>query len=203
MNYQDFDIEYAKLIAKQFPIYDEAGKVIDYSNINEYQLELLALHEAYGEEKDPMKKIEIFNQLSNMDEDSFFRSRVHFNDPAVPEGKDSLKRAMRDKRSIYGPNVGREGGNPEYKKTVIQLEQERIEKQRQELLMKRKRNSNYIQKCIKMGNEYYNHEKIASLNWLKKTKENPAAHIEDAYKQCEEKRNNVLRRKQEILAKYN
>jgi hypothetical protein len=42
--------------------------VIDYSNINEYQLELLALHEEYGEEKDAVKKILIFNQLANMDE---------------------------------------------------------------------------------------------------------------------------------------
>ena len=32
----DFDIEYAKLIAKQFPIYDQKGKLIDYSNINEF-----------------------------------------------------------------------------------------------------------------------------------------------------------------------
>ena len=44
----------------------------------------------------------------------------------------------------YGPNVGREGGNPNYRKNVIQLEQERMEKERQELLLKRKRNSNYI-----------------------------------------------------------
>ena len=44
----------------------------------------------------------------------------------------------------YGNNVGKEGGNPEYKKNVIQLEQERIERERQELIMKRKRNSNYI-----------------------------------------------------------
>lgn len=36
ISYPDFDIEYAKLIAKQFPIYDENNKVIDYSNINEY-----------------------------------------------------------------------------------------------------------------------------------------------------------------------
>jgi len=33
---KEFDIEYAKLIARQFPIYDSSGKVIDYSNINEY-----------------------------------------------------------------------------------------------------------------------------------------------------------------------
>jgi len=52
----DYDLEYAKLIAKQFPIHDKNGHMIDYSNINEYQLELLALHEDYGEEKDPEKK---------------------------------------------------------------------------------------------------------------------------------------------------
>lgn len=49
---EEFDIEYAKLIAKQFPISDENGKPIDYSNINEFQLELLALHEEYGDEVD-------------------------------------------------------------------------------------------------------------------------------------------------------
>lgn len=164
---------------------------------------MLALHEAYGEERDPNKKVEIFNQLTQMDEAVYFRYKQSFNDPAVPEGKESQKRSMREKKSIYGPNVGKEGGNPEYKKTVIQLEQERIEKQKQELLMKRKRNSNYIQKCIKMGNEYYNNEKIASLNWLKKSKENPSAHIDEGYKYVDDKRTNVLRRKQEILAKYN
>jgi hypothetical protein len=41
----------------------------------------------------------------------------------------------------YGNNVGKDGGNPEYKKTVIQLEKERLEKEKQELIMKRKRNS--------------------------------------------------------------
>lgn len=30
------EVEYAKLIAKQFPIYDEKGILIDYSNINDY-----------------------------------------------------------------------------------------------------------------------------------------------------------------------
>jgi hypothetical protein len=32
----DYNLEYAQLIARQFPIYDEAGKTIDYSNINEF-----------------------------------------------------------------------------------------------------------------------------------------------------------------------
>ena len=44
----------------------------------------------------------------------------------------------------YGNNVGKDGGNPEYRKTVIQIEKERMERERQELMMKRKRNSNYI-----------------------------------------------------------
>jgi hypothetical protein len=30
----------------------------------------------------------------------------------------------------FGNHVGKEGGNPEYKKTVIQLERERIEKEK-------------------------------------------------------------------------
>ena len=34
----------------------------------------------------------------------------------------------------YGKNVGAGGGNPEYRKTVIQLENERIEKERQDIL---------------------------------------------------------------------
>ena len=56
----EFDIEYAKLIARQFPINDPNGSNIDYSNINEYQLELLALHEEYGEETDFAKRRKIF-----------------------------------------------------------------------------------------------------------------------------------------------
>ena len=59
----EFDIEYAKLISKQFPIADEHGTTIDYSNINEYQLELLALHEEYGEETDFSKRRKIFEKL--------------------------------------------------------------------------------------------------------------------------------------------
>lgn len=90
MSLQDFDIEYAKLIAKQFPIYDTGGKVIDYSNINEYQLELLALHEEYGEEKDPFKKLQIFNQLASMDEESYYYNKRKMSriEPAVPDSKD-------------------------------------------------------------------------------------------------------------------
>jgi len=84
----------------------------------------------------------------------------------MAQNKRRERQGLLEKR--YGPHVGKDGGNPNYRKNVIQLEKERIEKEKQELIMKRKRNSNYIQKCIKNGNEYYNHEKLNSLNWLKK-----------------------------------
>ena len=61
----EFDIEYAKLIARQFPIHDSHGNVIDYSNINEFQLELLALHEEYGEESDFEARRRIFERLES------------------------------------------------------------------------------------------------------------------------------------------
>ena len=150
---KDFDIEYAKLIARQFPIYGSQGKVIDYSNINEYQLELLALHEEYGEEVNPQKKLIIFNRLANMDEETYNKTK---NSKSAHESGRTFsnqgKRRGGPRKAEFGPNVGREGGNPQYKKNVIQLEQERIEKEKQELMMKRKRNSNYIQNCIKNGN---------------------------------------------------
>ena len=60
---KDFNLEYAQLIARQFPIHDASGSLIDYSNINEFQLELLALHEEYGEEKDINQKRKIFHRL--------------------------------------------------------------------------------------------------------------------------------------------
>tara|TARA_B110001450_G_C17627349_1_gene483721 strand:+ start:870 stop:1022 length:153 start_codon:yes stop_codon:yes gene_type:complete len=46
--------------------------LIDYSNINEFQLELLALHEEYGEEKDIKVKMRIFQQLSTINEEEFY-----------------------------------------------------------------------------------------------------------------------------------
>ena len=95
--------------------------------------------------------------------------------------------------------MGKDGGNPNYRKNVIQLEKERIEKERQELLMKRKRNSNYIQKCIKHGNEYYNHDKLGSLCWLKKESQKEVS--SESYK-LDDKNMQILKKKQEILAKY-
>ena len=58
---KDFNLEYAQLIAKQFPIHDEQSNLIDYSNINEFQLELLALHEEYGDETNLSEKRRIFH----------------------------------------------------------------------------------------------------------------------------------------------
>lgn len=107
------------------------------------------------------------------------------------------------KNPIYGPNVGKEGGNPQYRKTVIQLEQERIERERQEMILKRKRNSNYIQKCIKLGNEHYNHEKLSSLNWMKKQKDQNEEVQDPLRVRLDDKNYQILRKKQEILAKYN
>lgn len=66
-------MEYAQLIAKQFPIHDRLGKVIDYSDINEFQLELLALHEEYGEEKDLAMRLKIFTKLKSMNEADYYK----------------------------------------------------------------------------------------------------------------------------------
>jgi hypothetical protein len=51
------------------------------------------------------------------------------------DGLDGLKAGGMKKPGIfskkpYGKNVGKDGGNPEYRKTVIQLENERIERER-------------------------------------------------------------------------
>lgn len=160
MDFQKYqEIEYAKLIAKQFPIYNEKGILIDYSNISDFQLELLTLHEEYGEEKDSEKKLRIFNKLLNMNEEEWNRRRQIIspkqktdlnttsstnNNEGTLNPNQQQKKKYDIPRTNYGPNVGKDGGNPDYKKTVIQLEKERYEREKQELLMKRKRNSNYI-----------------------------------------------------------
>jgi hypothetical protein len=51
------------------------------------------------------------------------------------EGAEDHKAGGKHKPGIfskkpYGKNVGKDGGNPEYRKTVIQLENERIERER-------------------------------------------------------------------------
>lgn len=134
--------------------------MIDYSNINEYQLELLALHEEYGEESDFEARRRIFEKLQNMNEEEFYKNRAKNKGASQNSSSTSASTAnesitKKANRRPYGVNVGKDGGNPEYKKTVIQLERERLEREKQELIMKRKRNSNYIQQCIRHGNEHY------------------------------------------------
>ena len=64
--------------------------------------------------------------------------------------------------------------------------------------MKRKRNSNYIQQCIRHGNEHYSGERLNSLAWLKKDKhhddENDQHHSIIANK-LDEKNTEILRKK--------
>jgi hypothetical protein len=59
-----------------------------------------------------------------MDLSTYYSSRkrnISRGDPAVPEGKGRrIKDPKKDtSKSVYGPNVGRVGGNPQYKKNVI------------------------------------------------------------------------------------
>lgn len=177
----DFNLEYAQLIAKQFPIHDENGQLIDYSNINEFQLELLALHEEYGEETDMNVKKKIFMRLQHMNQEEYFRCKrlgipylKNYPDHTSGGDKKVSKTGLPLRQGAgarpFGNHVGKDGGNPEYKKNVIQLEKERLEREKQELIMKRKRNSNYIQQCIRHGNEHYNGDRLNSLVWLKKDK---------------------------------
>jgi len=77
-----------------------------------------------------------------MNEDEWYKERNKDKDPKANPFKDNKIQKKYERK--YGPHVGKDGGNPNYRKNVIQLEQERIERERQELIMKRKRNSNYI-----------------------------------------------------------
>jgi hypothetical protein len=89
---------------------------------------------------------------------------------------------------------------------VIQLERERIEREKQELIMKRKRNSNYIQQCIRHGNEHYDQQRLNSLAWLRKEAKREEDHDGDARQlgnHLDDKNAEILRRKQEIIKKYN
>ena len=78
--------------------------------------------------------------------------------------------------------------------------------------MKRKRNSNYIQQCIKHGHEQYDQERLGRLVWMHKGRKKERDDDED-YTQndkainpghkIDERNMEILRRKQEILKKYN
>ena len=211
----EFDIEYAKLIARQFPIHDDRGTVIDYSNINEFQLELLALHEEYGEEQDLEVRKRIFQKLTSMNDEEFYKQRAkaqaakgasqNSSSTSASTAHDSRGKKVIGRRP-YGTHVGKDGGNPDYKKTVIQLEKERLERERQELIMKRKRNSNYIQQCIRHGNEHYDQQKLNPLAWLRKEpkkEDDPEGEGKNLASRLDDKNLEILRRKQEIIKKYN
>lgn len=87
---------------------------------------------------------------------------------------------------------------------MIQLERERLEREKQELIMKRKRNSNYIQQCIRHGNEHYDQQRLNSLAWLRKqSKREEDADDARNSGHVDEKSVEILRRKQEIIKKYN
>ena len=102
--------------------------------------------------------MKIFEKLKNMSEEEFFRNKEK-NKATLQEGGSTtansvLEKELDNKRVLKRNQQGvlkrpfantvKDGGNSEYRKNVIQLEKERIEKERYELMMKRKRNSNYI-----------------------------------------------------------
>ena len=156
----------------------------------------------------------IFQQLSTINEEEFYDKKRqaklkqaelnrlnggNSNEGGI-DGIDGHKAGGIKKPGIfskkpYGKNVGKDGGNPEYRKTVIQLENERIEKERQEILVKRKRNSNYIQQCIKHGNEHYDQQKLGALSWLKKPKPNDGEDKSTMQSKIDEKNIELLKKK--------
>ena len=69
--------------------------------------------------------------------------------------------------------------------------------------MKKKRNSNYIQQCIRSGNEVYNEQKLNSLLWLKKDSADAETTMTHQLNKIDEKNLEILKKKQEIIAKYN
>ena len=71
-----------------------------------------------------------------MNEEEFYKSRgkvkgasQNSSSTSASTNHDSLYKKSINRRP-YGMNVGKDGGNPEYKKTVIQLEKERFEREK-------------------------------------------------------------------------
>jgi hypothetical protein len=186
----------------------------------------LALHEEYGATADAATKIQIFNKLRAMDEGDFLKSKridkFGGNSGEVSTAESSAnpdkpwRQPAKSQSGLHNKSLRNASQNPvgqsEYKKTVIQLEKERVEKEKQQLIIKRKRNSNYIQQCIRHGNEHYSHEKLNSLNWLRPkaghTQDHgggadSAGHSTHVASKADDENLERLRKKQEILAKYN
>ena len=84
------------------------------------------MHEEYGEETDFEARRRIFEKLSSMNEEDFYKSRAKANKGAsqnssstsASTGHESLGEKAFSRRP-FGLNVGKDGGNPDYKKTVI------------------------------------------------------------------------------------
>jgi hypothetical protein len=88
---------------------------------------LLALHEEYGEEQDLNQKRRIFHKLQIMDEKEFFRCKklgipylksITISQADAPV-KYQPKPMPKPRDRPFGYHVGKDGGNPDYKKTVI------------------------------------------------------------------------------------
>ena len=70
--------------------------------------------------------------------------------------------------------------------------------------MKRKRNSNYIQQCIRHGNEHYDQQRLNSLAWLRKqNKREDDGDGELIGNHLDERTHEIIKRKQEIIKQYN
>ena len=81
---------------------------------------MLALHEEYGEEKDQKKKLAIFHELVNMDEKTYYQNKKIAGRGSNTDSSELRNRISNSKKikmfnnesKPYGPNVGKEGGNP-------------------------------------------------------------------------------------------
>jgi len=84
------------------------------------------LHEEYGEETEFEARRRIFEKLSSMSEEEFYKNRAKANKGASQNSSSTSASTAHESlgkkafnRRPYGMNVGKDGGNPDYKKTVI------------------------------------------------------------------------------------
>jgi len=54
----------------------------------------------------------IFNKLASMDQETFYKNKKHGDSKDRTFSNTDKKRLPEGKRREYGPNVGKEGGNP-------------------------------------------------------------------------------------------
>jgi hypothetical protein len=73
----------------------------------------LALHEEYGEENNPKAKLMIFNKLAAIDEEIYYKNKNKAENKDHRTFSNTIKKRIAgEKRREYGPNVGKDGGNP-------------------------------------------------------------------------------------------